>query len=365
MDWALGIVWRNNRIFGEFIDAAGKRELAEVDVMVSRGIPDDTSFKSGRFDSNFSDWQEISADGYLTAFGLESASLVGKNHSVYYASAGKLKLTIPALVLMRALFRPNKFMLPRVFRPHFLNLCSHFDSSHESPRLLLDVPRGINGLGSKESAEFEQAIAWMRCYPSAWNMAGSIHAHAREGEICMKLPIGKVRYSISGKRIDNIVYVTKMHILAITTDENPAFNCKQLDKIISFGKRRISGKNGMLPGTHISWNVPRHSDGSTQLSNDEWRAVEPILHKKIRGSTKHSQRELLNGILLKLSSGLPWRDIPCEVGNWSNVTEAYRRWNKQGELESALEQLKRMRQSHPAKDPLTMCVNDFSKTMGN
>lgn len=343
MDWAIGIVWRNNRIFGEFIDEAGKRELAEVDTMATRGVPDDASSKFGRFDSNFSDWQEVSADGYLTAFGLESVGLVQQNHSVYMVTAGQLTLAIPALVLMRALFRPNKFMLSRVFRPHFLNFCSHFDNLQGPPRLVLDVPQKRKVFGSRESADYLQPIAWMRCYPSAWAMAGAVHSYARDGEIRLKLPTGMVRCSVIGKLVNNIVNVTKMKILTITTNEEPALNCEQFSKVISFGKRLTSRENETLSGTHISWSVPQHEDGGVELTDEEWVSIAPILHKKIGRPTKHSRREVLNSILTKLSSGLPWRDIPYQVGNWNNTTEAYRRWNKQGELESAIEQLRRMR----------------------
>jgi transposase len=38
-------------------------------------------------------------------------------------------------------------------------------------------------------------------------------------------------------------------------------------------------------------------------------------------------RTVLNGMLWKLATGAPWRDLPERYGNWKTLYERYRRWH--------------------------------------
>jgi len=48
---------------------------------------------------------------------------------------------------------------------------------------------------------------------------------------------------------------------------------------------------------------------------------------------------VLNGMLWKLATGAPWRDLPGRYGNWKTVYERYRRWAGDGTFEKILAHL--------------------------
>lgn len=51
-----------------------------------------------------------------------------------------------------------------------------------------------------------------------------------------------------------------------------------------------------------------------ELTDCQWKAIEPLLPNKPRGVPLVNDRRVLNGILWRLRTGSPWRDIPCDIG---------------------------------------------------
>lgn len=50
------------------------------------------------------------------------------------------------------------------------------------------------------------------------------------------------------------------------------------------------------------------------LTDFEWRVIEPLLPNKPRGVSRVDDRRVLNGIFWVLRSGAPWRDLPERYG---------------------------------------------------
>jgi transposase len=50
------------------------------------------------------------------------------------------------------------------------------------------------------------------------------------------------------------------------------------------------------------------------LTDFEWRVIEPLLPNKPRGVPRVDDRRVLNGIFWVLRSGAPWRDLPERYG---------------------------------------------------
>ena len=46
------------------------------------------------------------------------------------------------------------------------------------------------------------------------------------------------------------------------------------------------------------------------LSEAEWRLIEPLLPNKPRGVARVDDRRVINGIYYVLRTGSPWRDLP-------------------------------------------------------
>ena len=66
------------------------------------------------------------------------------------------------------------------------------------------------------------------------------------------------------------------------------------------------------------------------LTDFEWRAIEPHLPNKPRGVPRVDDRRVLNGILWVLRSGAPWRDLPERYGPRTTCYNRFVRWREAG-----------------------------------
>ncbi|AOT61510.1 hypothetical protein A4G23_04398 [Streptomyces rubrolavendulae] len=67
------------------------------------------------------------------------------------------------------------------------------------------------------------------------------------------------------------------------------------------------------------------------LTNEEWARLKPHLPKSgQRGGRWVSHRRIINGILYRNRTGVPWRDLPARFGKWKTVYERHRRWSADG-----------------------------------
>ena len=66
------------------------------------------------------------------------------------------------------------------------------------------------------------------------------------------------------------------------------------------------------------------------LTDFEWRVIEPLLPNKPRGVPRVDDRRVLNGIFWVLRSGAPWRDLPKRYGPRATCYNRFVRWRKAG-----------------------------------
>jgi transposase len=69
-----------------------------------------------------------------------------------------------------------------------------------------------------------------------------------------------------------------------------------------------------------------------ELTNAQWERLRPLLPPEKPGTGKPNKdhRTVLNGILWKLRTGAPWRDLPERYGPWSTVYSRFWRWQRAG-----------------------------------
>ncbi|GAP45847.1 probable transposase [Streptomyces azureus] len=48
------------------------------------------------------------------------------------------------------------------------------------------------------------------------------------------------------------------------------------------------------------------------------------------GRWEGHRRRVINGILFRQRTGMPWRDLPARFGKWKTVYERHRRWSADG-----------------------------------
>ena len=66
------------------------------------------------------------------------------------------------------------------------------------------------------------------------------------------------------------------------------------------------------------------------LTDAHWERLQPLLPPRKAGWRREDDRRLLDGILWKLATGAPWRDLPERFGPWQTVYTRFWRWTRAG-----------------------------------
>ena len=79
------------------------------------------------------------------------------------------------------------------------------------------------------------------------------------------------------------------------------------------------------------------------ISDDLWAALGPVVaaaKKNRRGPAPTlPDRQFFEALLYLARTGVPWRDLPAEFGNWDAVYNRFRRWVASGSLKALFEAL--------------------------
>ena len=67
-----------------------------------------------------------------------------------------------------------------------------------------------------------------------------------------------------------------------------------------------------------------------ERSDAEWARLARRLPPRKPGAPRKDDRLVINGILWKLATGAPWRDLPERYGPWPSVDTRFRRWTRAG-----------------------------------
>ncbi|MCZ0992209.1 IS5 family transposase [Streptomyces noursei] len=71
--------------------------------------------------------------------------------------------------------------------------------------------------------------------------------------------------------------------------------------------------------------------GRGDLSDAEWARLKLHLPRNVgRGGRWKCHRRVINGILFRLRTGIPWRDLPARFGKWQTAYDRHRRWSADG-----------------------------------
>ncbi len=77
------------------------------------------------------------------------------------------------------------------------------------------------------------------------------------------------------------------------------------------------------------------------ISDAGWVRIEPLLPSSDgqRGRPFRDHRQVMEGIISRLRTGLPWRDLPPEFGPWQTVWKRHKRFSTDGTWDRILAQL--------------------------
>ena len=68
----------------------------------------------------------------------------------------------------------------------------------------------------------------------------------------------------------------------------------------------------------------------TMLSNACWERVSTLMKRTGRVYNKAEHRLTFEGILYRMRTGCPWRDLPSEFGRWNTVFRRFNLWSRKG-----------------------------------
>ncbi|OKI92507.1 transposase [Streptomyces sp. CB02058] len=80
--------------------------------------------------------------------------------------------------------------------------------------------------------------------------------------------------------------------------------------------------------------------GRGDLSDAEWERLRPFLPVSNRRCGRwRDHRQVIDGILHRVRTGVQWRDLPERFGQWKTVYERHRLWSADGTWERLLQQV--------------------------
>ena len=71
---------------------------------------------------------------------------------------------------------------------------------------------------------------------------------------------------------------------------------------------------------------------SAVLTDDQWARIQPLMPSSTgqRGRPFREHRQVVEGIVYRLRTGIAWRDLPESFGPWQTVWKRHRRFSSDG-----------------------------------
>jgi hypothetical protein len=327
MEWALGFSPHSRQI--DVINKHGEHRLVDINELGHQGIPKSRIERRIIYKGDFSSWRAVGPEIYFKTFDICLADGTNRHQVFMFTGENGVPVYVPALVLMRALFRPTRLMLPAAFTPVGADLLSYVDYSENPPKVVLDYHALIAIRGGDWQNRF---IEWLQLSKSARASAHSVFKNAQAGWLKMSLPAGQARMAFYGDMNEDGFFATKATLMSMSIPKQ--------DDITDTGNKFIFNANVGIHHASAASNqyLPMHADGSIELTDVEWMVIEPIVGTK----RKEPTRILLDAILYKLISGTPWRDVERGV-SYQGLLNALQSWERSGKWDQILAHLKTSR----------------------
>ncbi|MGW2564460.1 IS5 family transposase [Streptomyces sp. NPDC001514] len=76
-----------------------------------------------------------------------------------------------------------------------------------------------------------------------------------------------------------------------------------------------------------------------ELTDQEWDLLAPLIPRAVIGRPRVDDQQVINGMVYKIRTGMPWRDLPDRYGPWQTVYTRFRRYALGGVFTQALQQI--------------------------
>jgi transposase len=313
--WAVGIARHDRQLMAVLRDAGGLDSFSPLDKLVVEGLP--AGAQSRAIVTNFASWTQCAADSFVRALSLPAGPAC---HMVWEFGVGRRTFVVPALALMRAMFRPGAQVLVPLFRPQGLEgVCTYVGDNVAFSR------RWRNAALQTNLASIVEPLIWMHTFPSARSMAASLYQHALNGEVGLELPRAICRMRMTGVSAGRTFYVTRVVVSSVEPLEAPFEFAERRERFhFTASVSRASPQKG-----DQETRLPTRN-GEASTSDEEWAQLARVLEKASSGAPRYSRRLMLDGILEKVCTGKPWRAVQYRVGDYVTASRQYIRWKSNG-----------------------------------
>lgn len=346
MEWALGVSLDTSSI--EVFTSNEGIEHRRIEEIASERLKVPRTTKPYRvlYEGGLSSWSLSDPDEYLAGIGIELPEGCLNRHEVFkFTGNDDLTVHVPALVLMRAFFKPSTLLFPAAFKITGPDLLAYVDYGQTPPTVVVDnLAYTRHYSRCRESAAPNKPVEWLQLSKSARKTMHSVYLAASTGALRLHLPLGDFRIALHGPRVGNRLFVTAATLIAMTIPAEDSVT--GMSKTMIFHSMADPLRKVKVSAGGIK--IPLQSDGASSVTDQEWQLIEPILTPKRKvQSVIHSRRDLLDAILLKLSSGMWWAKVPTKRFKTTDLIWTFRRWKTDGLFDQVLEVLRTTRPNGP------------------
>ncbi|MGB7399036.1 hypothetical protein [Castellaniella sp.] len=337
--WALGTVVGSPRSI-EFVNFSGELSVVSIDALRDVGVPNVTRLCRLPYEGEFSQWEEGAAENYLEGLCLRIGGPVDHRHQVLVVPRENGKLIhVPALVLIRAFYKPAPIMFPALFHPVGMDLLSFVDRTSTPAEVVADGLDRRYSIEQRETAK--KVLPWLQLSRSAETMTQSVWRNACEGYLGFSRPLGRTRIVFHGLDQGNDFFATKAMLLSVSVLAEDSVTGRSEQFFLHGSVDPDASCRASVQGVR----VPLHRDGTSGLTLIERELVEAVLRGRTRRSDRALRWDVLNVVLEKLSTGRSWKSSTTSFNavSQNDAVAAFRRWYADGRLGEILQVLEGVR----------------------
>ncbi|RQM50957.1 transposase [Paraburkholderia bannensis] len=320
--WLQGIERRNGVLAAKMVKGDSDTEWMNVEATWEAAIPGaSTSRMSGA--TCFSRWKVVDATEYFSEMAIK-ANPDANRHQIFEVDHNGLRLVLPAILVLKALFKPNATVFEYLFRPSGLDMLLAPVSANGSMSVAL-LPRKLRQHVPVGDTSFER-LRWLYCFPSARAAFDSVYTSATSGIVGIKLPTAEIDICLKGCLRGRKFFVSGLNIA----------KCVPLEAPFDWAGRQPQHfrLREPAPGERLNPILadPDIIEGPAgwELSDDEWACVAYLFPTGPRCRSGEQARAFVGAILEKLGTGVGWTSVNSKHGTISAVSSLYRDYRQSG-----------------------------------
>ena len=94
-----------------------------------------------------------------------------------------------------------------------------------------------------------------------------------------------------------------------------------------------------------------------ELTDQQWQLIADLFPAQQRGGKWADHRTMINGVLWRLRTGAPWRDLPERYGPWQTVYHRFSQMRRTGLILRMLERLQARLNAEGLIDAELWCID--------